>query len=171
MAANKKMLKQIEHFYSAVMEDYGEVTRQIKYDNSAKNVFKRTDYAGTLDKLKKCKISALRIDPESIMKEDPDIKLQELGNAFIKLLASFNYLCDAQIELQAYFKEKAEGKKTPLKIGRKQLRGVNDATAKMHKAMRDFDTHYADYIETEPAPDGEEDIEIGDREYKTYDEL
>lgn len=170
MAKKDKMLEQIDRFYAVILEEYSEVTRRIKIDNSPTKILKKKNYDKTIEWIRKCKTTALNLDPMAVMNDNPDTKVQNLGNAFMKVLATFNALCDAQIKTQTYFKDKAEGKRPKYSYGKSCMREVNHNTKNMQDAMRNLDIFYADYVERE-VPDDDDDDFGGDSEFKTYDQL
>ncbi len=150
MTEKQKLIDRINEFYFEIIEEYKEITAKIKAESSATAVFKKKDYEGNINRLKRCKAEALRIDVKTVKIDESDEASKDVSERFERALSLFNSLCDSQIQLQTAFMQKAkrEAKVTfgDCSVIMKKVNTNNNAT---QVAIHDLDLVFADYIADE----------------------
>jgi len=147
MSDKEKLIEKINEFYFDISEDYKEITLKIKDESSPLNIFRKKDYRGNTEALKKCKAQALGIDLRTVKTDSDDSEGAEMKEKFQKVLTSFNALCDAQIQLQIALMKKAEKSGGRFSECSEIMKKVNTSNTKLQKAINELDIQYADYNE------------------------
>lgn len=146
MDHRKQIIDRIESFYVDVVEEFKESEMKIIADSKFKVMFKKKDYDGNVENLKRCKKMALHIDVEDIeIPKDDDVAVQ-LVRSFEKCLVHFNNLCDTHIRLQMGLKNKAENKEELKFSAYKELfQKVQTARNSLNSALHEMDIVYTEF--------------------------
>ncbi|MBQ3185150.1 MAG: hypothetical protein IJB54_04140 [Firmicutes bacterium] len=156
MDYKKQIIDKVESFYLDVVEEFKEAEMQIIKDSKFKMIFKKKNYDGNIEHLKKCKKMALNIDVNDIEIPADDRMARQVVKAFEKCLVHFNNLCDTHTRLQMGLKGKAENKEQLKFSDYKELfQKVQTARNSLNSALHEMDLVYTDY-----AYDEDEDTSI-----------
>lgn len=156
MDYKKQIIDKVESFYLDVVEEFKEAEMQIIRDSKFKMIFKKKNYDGNIEHLKKCKKMALNIDVDDIEIPADDRMARQVVKAFEKCLVHFNNLCDTHTRLQMGLKGKAENKEQMKFSDYKELfQKVQTARNSLNSALHEMDLVYTDY-----AYDEDEDTSI-----------
>lgn len=156
MDYKKQIIDKVESFYLDVVEEFKEAEMQIIKDSKFKMIFKKKNYDGNIEHLKKCKKMALNIDVDDIEIPEDDRMARQVVKAFEKCLVHFNNLCDTHTRLQMGLKGKAENKEQLKFSDYKELfQKVQTARNSLNSALHEMDLVYTDY-----AYDEDEDTSI-----------
>ena len=156
MDYKKQIIDKVESFYLDVVEEFKEAEMQIIKDSKFKMIFKKKNYDGNIEHLKKCKKMALNIDVDDIKIPADDRMARQVVKAFEKCLVHFNNLCDTHTRLQMGLKGKAENKEQLKFSDYKELfQKVQTARNSLNSALHEMDLVYTDY-----AYDEDEDTSI-----------
>ena len=156
MDYKKQIIDKVESFYLDVVEEFKEAEMQIIKDSKFKMIFKKKNYDGNIEHLKKCKKMALNIDVDDIEMPADDRMARQVVKAFEKCLVHFNNLCDTHTRLQMGLKGKAENKEQMKFSDYKELfQKVQTARNSLNSALHEMDLVYTDY-----AYDEDEDTSI-----------
>lgn len=156
MDYKKQIIDKVESFYLDVVEEFKEAEMQIIRDSKFKMIFKKKNYDGNIEHLKKCKKMALNIDVDDIEIPADDRMARQVVKAFEKCLVHFNNLCDTHTRLQMGLKGKAENKEQLKFSDYKELfQKVQTARNSLNSALHEMDLVYTDY-----AYDEDEDTSI-----------
>ena len=156
MDYKKQIIDKVESFYLDVVEEFKEAEMQIIRDSKFKMIFKKKNYDGNIEHLKKCKKMALNIDVDDIKIPADDRMARQVVKAFEKCLVHFNNLCDTHTRLQMGLKGKAENKEQLKFSDYKELfQKVQTARNSLNSALHEMDLVYTDY-----AYDEDEDTSI-----------
>lgn len=156
MDYKKQIIDKVESFYLDVVEEFKEAEMQIIKDSKFKMIFKKKNYDGNIEHLKKCKKVALNIDVDDIEIPADDRMARQVVKAFEKCLVHFNNLCDTHTRLQMGLKGKAENKEQLKFSDYKELfQKVQTARNSLNSALHEMDLVYTDY-----AYDEDEDTSI-----------
>ncbi|MBQ3610978.1 MAG: hypothetical protein IJA01_01785 [Firmicutes bacterium] len=156
MDYKKQIIDKVESFYLDVVEEFKEAEMQIIKDSKFKMIFKKKNYDGNIEHLKKCKKMALNIDVDDIKIPADDRMARQVVKAFEKCLVHFNNLCDTHTRLQMGLKGKAENKEQMKFSDYKELfQKVQTARNSLNSALHEMDLVYTDY-----AYDEDEDTSI-----------
>ena len=156
MDYKKQIIDKVESFYLDVVEEFKEAEMQIIKDSKFKMIFKKKNYDGNIEHLKKCKKRALNIDVDDIEIPADDRMARQVVKAFEKCLVHFNNLCDTHTRLQMGLKGKAENKEQLKFSDYKDLfQKVQTARNSLNSALHEMDLVYTDY-----AYDEDEDTSI-----------
>ena len=156
MDYKKQIIDKVESFYLDVVEEFKEAEMQIIKDSKFKMIFKKKNYDGNIEHLKKCKKMALNIDVDDIKIPADDRMARQVVKAFEKCLVHFNNLCDTHTRLQMGLKGKAENKEQMKFSNYKELfQKVQTARNSLNSALHEMDLVYTDY-----AYDEDEDTSI-----------
>ena len=156
MDYKKQIIDKIESFYLDVVEEFKEAEMQIIKDSKFKMIFKKKNYDGNIEHLKRCKKMALNIDVDDIEIPADDRMARQVVKAFEKCLVHFNNLCDTHTRLQMGLKGKAENKEQMKFSDYKELfQKVQTARNSLNSALHEMDLVYTDY-----AYDEDEDTSI-----------
>ncbi|MBQ3520860.1 MAG: hypothetical protein IJA50_03040 [Firmicutes bacterium] len=156
MDYKKQIIDKVESFYLDVVEEFKEAEMQIIKDSKFKMIFKKKNYDGNIEHLKKCKKMALNIDVDDIEIPADDRMARQVVKAFEKCLVHFNNLCDTHTRLQMGLKGKAENKEQLKFSDYKELfQKVQTARNSLNSALHEMDLVYTDY-----AYDEDEDTSI-----------
>jgi len=156
MDYKKQIIDKVESFYLDVVEEFKEAEMQIIKDSKFKMIFKKKNYDGNIEHLKKCKKMALNIDVDDIEIPADDRMARQVVKAFEKCLVHFNNLCDTHTRLQMGLKGKAENKEQLNFSDYKELfQKVQTARNSLNSALHEMDLVYTDY-----AYDEDEDTSI-----------
>ncbi|MBR1993025.1 MAG: hypothetical protein IJ988_01755 [Firmicutes bacterium] len=156
MDYKKQIIDKIESFYLDVVEEFKEAEMQIIKDSKFKMIFKKKNYDGNIEHLKKCKKVALNIDVDDIEIPADDRMARQVVKAFEKCLVHFNNLCDTHTRLQMGLKGKAENKEQMKFSDYKELfQKVQTARNSLNSALHEMDLIYTDF-----AYDEDEDTSI-----------
>lgn len=146
MDYRKRIIDKIESFYVDVVEEFKESEMQIIADSKFKMIFKKKNYDGNIENLKKCKKRALSIDTEDIEIPADDRTARQLIKAFEKCLVHFNNLCDTHTRLQISLKNKAENKEKLNFSSYKELfQKVQTARNSLNSALHEMDIIYTEF--------------------------
>ena len=146
MDYKKQIIERIESFYVDVIEEFKESELQIIADSKFKMIFKKKNYDGNIENLKKCKKTALAIDVGDIDIPSGDKEAQQLVKSFEKCLVHFNNLCDTHTRLQMGLKNKAENKENLKFSAYKELfQKVQTARNSLNRALHEMDIIYTDF--------------------------
>lgn len=156
MDYKKQIIEKVESFYLDVVDEFKESEMQIINDSRFKMIFKKKNYDGNIENLKKCKKKALMIDVDDIEVPADDREAHQVLKAFEKCLVHFNNLCDTHTRLQMGLKKKAD-KTEDLKFSayKELFQKVQTARNSLNSAL-----HEMDLIYTEFAYDEDEDTSI-----------
>ncbi len=169
MDYRQTLIKMIDKFNVTAVEEFKEAELKIYADS--KSVFKkRKDYDGHLQKLRRCKKEAQKIDPRSVKIPEDDKQTQELMDHFQKCLIIFSGICDAYIQFVTSLKNKAEGteniKYSELKhISNKMREGKTN----LNEHLTEMNIRYAEFNDLERGEEDKEDLK--DVNYFTYEDL
>lgn len=156
MDYKKQIIDKVESFYLDVVEEFKEAELSIIKDSKFKMIFKKKNYDGNIDHLKKCKKMALSIDVDDIEIPADDRLARQVVKAFEKCLVHFNNLCDSHIRLQNGLKGKADNKEDLKFSAYKELfQKVQTARNSLNSALHEMDLLYTDF-----AYDEDEDTSI-----------
>lgn len=156
MDYKKQIIDKVESFYLDVVEEFKEAEMQIIKDSKFKMIFKKKNYDGNIEHLKRCKKMALNIDVDDIEIPADDRMARQVVKAFEKCLVHFNNLCDTHTRLQMGLKGKAENKEQLKFSDYKELfQKVQTARNSLNSALHEMDLVYTDY-----AYDEDEDTSI-----------
>lgn len=156
MDYRKQIIGKIESFYVDVVEEFKEAELKIIADSKFRRIFKKKDYDGNIEHIKKCKKMALAIDVDNIVIPENDMLAQQVLKAFEKCLVHFNNLCDTHTRLQIGLKKKAENKEDMKFNEYKELfQKVQMARDSLNSALHEMDIVYTDF-----AYDDDEDTSI-----------
>lgn len=149
MSDKKKLIEDIEIFYSEIIEEYKDVTLAIRSEATPMAIFKKKNYQRHIDRLRACKKDIARVNPKDIKLDPSDETGNELKEVFEHALFLFAGLCDCQIQVQVAFQNTAEkkgGKYSDCSTATKKLNEQNKET---EKEFHRLDVLYADYLELE----------------------
>lgn len=147
MSDKQKLVEYIEIFFSEIIEDYKEITLEIRSEATPLAIFKKKNYKQHIEKLRDCKKDIGRVNPKNIQLDASDETGNQLKEAFEHALFMFAGLCDAQIQVQVAFQNTAEkkgGKYSECSVATKKLNEHNKET---EKAFHQLDVLYADYVD------------------------
>lgn len=156
MDYKKQIIDKVESFYLDVVEEFKESEKQIINDSKFKMIFKKKNYDGNIENLKKCKKMALAIEVDDVDIPSDDKLARQVVKAFEKCLVHFNNLCDCHIRLQMGLKKKAE-KTEDMKFSvyKELFQKVQTARNSLNSALHEMDMVYTDF-----AYDEDEDTSI-----------
>jgi hypothetical protein len=147
MSDKKKLIEDIEIFYSEILEEYKEIILAVRSEATPLAIFKKKNYQQHIERLRACKKDIARVNPKDIKLDPSDEAGIELKEAFEHALFMFAGLCDCQIQVQVAFQNTAEkkgGKYSECSVATKKFNEHNNETEKdFHK----LDVLYADYTE------------------------
>ena len=146
MDYKKQIIEKVESFYVDVVEEFKEAELKIINDSRFKMIFKKKNYDGNIEHLKKCKKLALAIDVDDIKIPVADSMARDVLKEFERCLVFFNSLCDSHIGLQTRLKMKAE-KTEDLKFSdyKELFQKVQTSRNSLNGALRDMDIVYSDF--------------------------
>ncbi len=147
MSDKKKLIENIEIFYSEIIEEYKEITLAIRSEATPLSIFKKKNYKQHIDRLRACKKDIARVNPKDIKLDPSDEAGLELKEVFEHSLFMFAGLCDCQIQVQVAFQNTAEkkgGKYSECSVATKKL---NEHNRETEKEFHKLDVLYADYLE------------------------
>jgi len=147
MSDKKKLIEDIEIFYSEIIEDYKDITLAIRSEATPLAIFKKKNYQQHIERLRSCKKDITRVNPKDIKLDPADEAGIQLKEVFEHALFMFAGLCDCQIQVQVSFQNTAEkkgGKYSECSVATKKLNEHNKET---EKAFHKLDVLYADYID------------------------
>ena len=146
MDYKKQIIEKVESFYVDVVEEFKETEGRIINDSKFKMLFKKKNYDGNIDHLKKCKKMALAIDVDDISIPVADSVAREVIKEFERCLVFFNSLCDAHTSMQTRLKKKAD-KTEELKFSeyKELFMRVQNCRNSLNGALRELDIVYSDF--------------------------
>lgn len=147
MSDKKKLIADIEIFYSEIIEEYKEITLAIRSEATPLAIFKKKNYQKHIERLRGCKKDIARVNPKDIKLDPSDEAGLELKEVFEHALFMFAGLCDCQIQVQVAFQNTAEkkgGKYSECSVATKKL---NEHNRETEKEFHKLDILYADYLE------------------------
>lgn len=146
MEYKKQIIEKVESFYLDVVEEFKEAEMQIIKDSKFKMIFKKKNYDGNIEHLKKCKKMALMIDVNDIEIPVSDKLAKQVIKAFEKCLVHFNNLCDTHTRLQIGLKNKAERKEEmKFSVYKELFQNVQTARNSLNSALHEMDIYYTDF--------------------------
>lgn len=155
MDYKKQIIGRVESFYVDVVEEFKEAEKQVIADSKFKMIFKKKNYDGNIENLRKCKKMALKIDVDDIEIPADDKLAKQVAKAFEKCLVHFNNMCDCHIRLQMGLKKKADGEDLKFSEYKELFQKVQTARNSLNSALHEMDIHYTDF-----AYDDDEDTSI-----------
>lgn len=156
MDYKKQIIERVESFYVDVVEEFKEAEKQVIADSKFKMIFKKKNYDGNIEHLRKCKKMALKIDVDDIAIPSDDKMARQVVKAFEKCLVHFNNMCDCHVRLQMGLKKKAEGtEKLKFSAYKELFQKVQTARNSLNSALHEMDILYTDF-----AYDEDEDTSI-----------
>lgn len=147
MSDKKKLIENIEIFYSEIIEEYKEITLAIRSEATPLSIFKKKNYNQHIERLRACKRDIARVNPKDIKLDPNDEAGHELKEVFEHSLFMFAGLCDCQILVQVAFQNTAEkkgGKYSECSVATKKM---NEHNRETEKEFHKLDVLYADYLE------------------------
>ena len=147
MSDKKKLIEDIEIFYSEIIEEYKEITLAIRSESTPLAIFKKKNYQQHIDRLRACKKDIARVNPKDIKLDPNDEEGNQLKEVFEQSLLMFAGLCDCQIQVQTAFQNTAEkkgGKYSECSVATKKL---NEHNKESESVFHKLDVLYADYLE------------------------
>ena len=149
MDYKKQLIDRIENFYIGAVDEFKELELFLMADSKFKNMFKKKNYDGNIEKLRKCKKEVLKMSPEDIALPGEDRETAAIIAAYEKCILSLKNLCDSYIQLQEALKRKSEGgalKYSEYKLVFEKVQGSRD---KLNGALHELDIIYTDYTADE----------------------
>ncbi len=145
MDYKKKLVDKIEMFYIDIIEEFKETELQIMADSKFRSIFKKKDYDGNINKLRKCRKQALSVEFNEKNIPDKDKTSREVLRRFERCILPFINLCDSYITLQLSLKKKAE--KEPVKFSeyKEVFNKVQEDRNSLNNALHELDIVYTDY--------------------------
>ena len=156
MEYKKRLIDRVESFYVDVVDEFKEAEMQVIADSRFKSLFRKKDYDGNIQHLKKCKKLALSIDVDDLDIPKNDRQTGDILKAFERCLVIFNNLCDSHISLQVALKGKSEGKKLDINAYKELFQKLQTARNSLNSALHELDILYTDFAY------GEDDAEDGE---------
>ncbi len=159
----KKIITAVDRFYFDSLEEFREAEAKIANDSRFRRLFKRKDYKGNIELLRRCKKNANAVKfPTGAIPADDD-ESRDIVHQCQESIRRFNQLCDAHIRMQSALQDKADGKDDmPYKEYKQIYYHTQECNARMNEAIKELDILYADYAESESAEG---------QGYMTYDML
>lgn len=146
MDYKKQIIERVESFYVDVVEEFKEAEKQVIADSKFKMIFKKKNYDGNIENLKKCKKMALKIDVDDIEIPAGDTLAKQVVKAFEKCLVLFNNMCDCHVRLQMGLKKKADGTEELKFSEYKELfQKIQTARNSLNSALHEMDIYYTDF--------------------------
>lgn len=169
MDYRQALISMVDKFNVKAVEEFKEIELKIIAD--ARSIFKKNkDYSGNIEKLRKCKSSAQKLDPRSVKVPEEDKMARELKEHFQRCIVIFNALCDAYIQYQTALMNKANGSE---KIKFSEIKGYNEkarsAKVNLNNQLNEVNIRYSEFNEMERAD--EEDEDISGVKYMTYESI
>ena len=146
MAQHDKLRKMVDEFNFEILDDYKIVTQKIKEESGFLGMFKKKQYDKHIRKLTDLRKRAGRINVDSI--EANDELMRDICFLLKRVIADFDKLAGAQLNMQSKLKAKAEGDKS-IKMSdvSPYMKIINETTDKMNKDLRKLDIRWADFLE------------------------
>ncbi|MEG1469907.1 MAG: hypothetical protein RR313_05970 [Anaerovoracaceae bacterium] len=142
----EELLSQIEKYYGEVLEKYKVTTTAAMLDARKASLFKKKDFAGHVVHFKEHKEEALSITPEQIEIPSDDFETKKIVEIFKKSLATFNGLCDRDIEFYDFMDRKQKREDGINVKNYKEVFGaMQRAMLSAHEALGFLDTAYQKY--------------------------
>lgn len=146
MTKYKTIIDVLDTFNFDVIEEYRSATLEIKQNSGMLMIFKKKNYDGIISHLNDVRETANSIDLIDV-KIDTNLE-KELLNQLTTALHNFKNLCNTQIQLQMFFKKKAEGgKNTKFSSASELAFKINEINRQFQSELRALDVLYADYLE------------------------
>ncbi len=146
MDYKKQIIERVESFYVDVVEEFKEAEKQVIADSKFKMIFKKKNYDGNIENLKKCKKMALKIDVDDVEIPAGDTLAKQVVKAFEKCLVLFNNMCDCHVRLQMGLKKKADGTEELKFSEYKELfQKIQTARNSLNSALHEMDIYYTDF--------------------------
>ena len=170
MDYRQTLIKMVDRFNVKAVEEFKEIELRIYAES--RSVFKKNkDYAGNIEKLKKIKTNAQKIDPKSVKVPDGDKQAKGLMDNFQKCLVIFSGVCDAYIQFETALMNKAEGSEEKVKYS--DIKNFKDkmrmGRTNLNKSLDELNIWYAEFNDMER--EKEENTDLGDIKYMTYEDL
>jgi len=147
MSDKKKLINNVEIFFSEIIEDYKDITLAIRSEATPMAIFRKKNYQQHIDRLRACKKAIARVNPKDIKLDPSDETGLQLKEAFEHALFMFAGLCDCQIQVQVAFQNTANkkgGKFSECSMANKKL---NEQNRETELAFHEMDVLYANYVE------------------------
>jgi len=169
MDYRQTLINMVDRFNVTAVEEFKEIELKIIADS--KSIFKKNkDFDGHIEKLRKCKRAAQRIDPRSVGVSPADREMAELKEHLQRCIVIFNGLCDDYIQFQTALRAKSSGEE---KIKYSEIRHINEkircAKANLNEQLIEVNVRYADFNEL--AREEEDEEALDGVEYMTYEAL
>ncbi|MDO4176640.1 MAG: hypothetical protein Q4D99_04080 [Bacillota bacterium] len=163
------LMKMIDKFSIQSVEELKEIENKIMVDSKFRTIAKKKDYLGHVEKIRKVKNRAQKINPKAVEIPDDDIQAANLLSAFEKCLLGFSAVCDNYIQMELILQDKAEGAKISYGDYKESFNKVKSSREEFNNQLRDMDILYSDLVEY--AEDINDSEDFGGIQYKTYDDL
>jgi len=149
MEYRKKIIKVVDRFYVDCIEEFKEAELKIVNDSKFRTMFRKKDYKGNVELLRKCKkrSHSLKFPTGDIPKNDEESK--DLIRQTEKSILQFNRLCDSYILMQLALQKKADGEAMSFKEYKQIYNRSQEDRVEMNKELAELDLLYTDYIEDE----------------------
>ena len=165
MDYRQKIIDSINRFYVESTEEFREAEARIANDSRFRRIFKKKDYSGNIEMLKRCKSAAGNISfPESEIPSS-DRESRAIVDKCKESIRRFRKLCDSYVSMQVSLDKKAKGAELTYKEYKKFYNQAKEDHAVLNMSLKELDILYADYIDN----NGTSEPESG--EYMTYDML
>lgn len=151
MEYRKKLIDMIERFYIDIIEEFKEAELQIIADSNFKSMFRKKDYGGHIDMLKKCRKQALSVNVQVAGVPDDDKEAHDLVLQLERCLLSFIRLCDSYVQLMEALKRKAEKESLKYSEYKDIYNRVRDDRKTLNDELHELDILYTDYTYDETA--------------------
>lgn len=147
MTKTINIIRDMEYFFVDIFEKQKELDLEIYAQSQPKNVFKKKDYQGNIDKYKVLKNKALRLNPAGYEPDASDDDLLELIVSFEEVLALYNIYCDRGIAVQELLRRKSEGDKYKHSEYSEATDRQRKTAALFQTKLNDFNAEYSEYKE------------------------
>jgi hypothetical protein len=147
MSDKEKLVRNIEIFYSEIIEEYKDISMAIRSEATPLAIFKKKNYQQHIDRLRKCKKDIARVNPKEISLDSSDEAGIRLKEAFEHALFMFNSLCDCQIQVQVALQNTAEKKGGKFSDCSMATKKMNEQNRETEEAFHQLDVRYADYLD------------------------
>lgn len=145
MDYRKQLVDRVESFYVDVVEEFKEAEMQVIADSKFTRLFKRKNYDGNIEHLKRCKKIALEMDVKDVEIPKTDGEARQIVKALEKCLVHFNNLCDCHIRLQMALKKKANKEELKFSDYKELFQKVQTARNSMNSALHAMDIVYTEF--------------------------
>lgn len=145
----KKIKKTIDRFYVECIDEFKEAELRIANDSKFRTMFRKKDYKGNIELLRKCKknTSSLRFPMGDIPKDDELTK--DLVRQAEVCFRQFSRLCDSYIQMQTALDGKSQGKDLPYSKYKEVYYKTQEDNQAMNRELKELDLLYTDFLDDE----------------------